>query len=182
MEEDEKERMAENPSYLPSFSDQGGYSIGLKICPKNSPKGHLKLMPASRTILPASKIAWRINQKIAPSDSYAIESPPDDPGHELEARVALHHLQLRDHRRQKEGRARFSGLKRQNLAELLTIVDLVDWSNPKSWSSGKFWLSCHVTITQVWSFEPTIDWNWLLKTIESKNLVAIIIVSNSGKI
>ena len=83
-------------------------------------------MPASRTILPASKIAWKINQKIAPSDSYAIESPPDDPGHELEARVALHHLQLRDHRRQKEGRARFSGLKRQNLAELLTIVTLVD--------------------------------------------------------
>ena len=31
----------------------------------------------------------------------------------------------------------------------------------------------------LWSIEPKIDWNRLLQTIESKNLVAIIIVSNS---
>ena len=33
----------------------------------------------------------------------------------------------------------------------------------------------------LWSIKPKIDWNRLLLTIESKNLVAIMIVSNSGK-
>ena len=32
----------------------------------------------------------------------------------------------------------------------------------------------------LWSIEPKINWNKLLTTIESKNLVAIMIVSNSG--
>ena len=41
-------------------------------------------------------------------------------------------------------------------------------------------LSHYVTITQLWSIEPKIDWNPLLPTIESKNLVAIMIVSNSA--
>ena len=31
------------------------------------------------------------------------------------------------------------------------------------------------------SIEPKIDWNQLLMTIESKNLVTIMIVSNSAK-
>ena len=35
-------------------------------------------------------------------------------------------------------------------------------------------------IMLLWSFEPKIDWNRLLATIESKHLVTIMIVSNSG--
>ena len=31
----------------------------------------------------------------------------------------------------------------------------------------------------LWSIEPKIDWNQLLPTIESRNLVAIMIFSNS---
>ena len=34
-------------------------------------------------------------------------------------------------------------------------------------------------IMMLWSIEPKIDWNRLLTTIECKNLVAIMIVSNS---
>ena len=65
------------------------------------------------------------------------------------------------------------------MPELLTIVDLVYYSTPKSWSNRKFWLSYYVTIVLLWWIEPKIDWNRLLPTIESKNLVAIMIVSNS---
>ena len=32
----------------------------------------------------------------------------------------------------------------------------------------------------LWSIEPKIDWNRMLPIIESKNVVAIMIVSNSG--
>ena len=32
----------------------------------------------------------------------------------------------------------------------------------------------------LWSIEPKIDWNHLLPTIESKNMVMIMIVSNSA--
>ena len=34
-------------------------------------------------------------------------------------------------------------------------------------------------IMLLWSIEPKIDWNRLLMTIKSKNLVAIMILSNS---
>ena len=34
-------------------------------------------------------------------------------------------------------------------------------------------------IMLLWSIEPKIDWNRLLLTIESKNLVVIMITSNS---
>ena len=37
---------------------------------------------------------------------------------------------------------------------------------------------CHIML--LWSIEPKIDCNRLLPTIESKNLVAIMIVSNSA--
>ena len=35
-------------------------------------------------------------------------------------------------------------------------------------------------IMLLWSIEPKIDWNRLLPTIESKNLVAIMIISSSA--
>ena len=35
----------------------------------------------------------------------------------------------------------------------------------------------YVTIMLLWLIEPKLDWNPLLQTIESKNLVAIMIVS-----
>ena len=39
---------------------------------------------------------------------------------------------------------------------------------------------CHIHAAQLWSIEPKVDWNPFLLTIESKNLVAIMIVSNSA--
>ena len=36
----------------------------------------------------------------------------------------------------------------------------------------------NVTIMMLWLIEPKINWNRLLLTIESKNLIAIMIVSN----
>ena len=40
-------------------------------------------------------------------------------------------------------------------------------------------LSFSVTIMVLWLIEPKINWNQLLPTFESKNRVAIMIVSNS---
>ena len=45
-------------------------------------------------------------------------------------------------------------------------------------SRWKFWSSYYVPIMQLWSIEPNMDWVWLLPTIESKHLVAIMIVGN----
>ena len=39
----------------------------------------------------------------------------------------------------------------------------------------------YVTIMLLWSIEPKIDWNQLMPTMESKNLLTILIASNSGK-
>ena len=41
-------------------------------------------------------------------------------------------------------------------------------------------LGLYVTIMLLWSIEPKIDRNRLLPTIKFKNLVAIMIVGNSG--
>ena len=38
----------------------------------------------------------------------------------------------------------------------------------------------NVTFMLLWSIRPKIDWNQLLPTIESKNVVSIMIVSNSA--
>ena len=64
--------------------------------------------------------------------------------------------------------------------ELFKIVDLVDSPTLNSWSNWKFWSSYYFWSTLLWSIEPKIDWNQLLPTIESKNLVVNMIVSNTA--